>query len=549
MPPDIISQFENQLENVLIHLIPEEPSSARYGLKIIHDAIWGTSDIFPWEIAILDTPLLQKLRYIRQTGLAYLVYPSATHTRFDHSLGVLAAASLVFNRLHRRGDLGYLSQDDAAKPTQREVYATYIQLRLAALLHDCGHSFLSHASELIYSKLDPFPDVIKAFNRREHVESGASEILSYFIIRSTRLRNYILRIRLQDERVIPVDFRAAEIAELLNGAAEFVIGKSSDHRKVFCANIINGPYDADKLDYIKRDGYYAGITVNYDLDRLLYQVSVEAVDVHKDAFKEGKAYQLVLPVKGVNVLEQIVISKFMLYSYLYHHPKVRAAEQQIAEVISENLSRLSLSNGLDFLKYHDAHLFELSANGKCPEVLAILNRKLLYKSVELNIGKLSEIVKASESNIADAQDVITRLVSGKNLAFSEEFIKGFREFVNLQCKSVGKPELSKAQLIVDLPGRLKLDQFQKIFVKDEDGDFKQLVDIFPMDAWEESYYHTKWRGYIYTLPNYIDDVMTWFNSYLKRQGINVSAEALKPTHNPLARKKDYPLFTENDGGG
>lgn len=67
---------------------PEFPRSK----KVIHDAIWGTQQLHPHEVAVLDSRLLQRLRYLHQTGLSYLTYPSTTHSRFEHTLGVLYQA-------------------------------------------------------------------------------------------------------------------------------------------------------------------------------------------------------------------------------------------------------------------------------------------------------------------------------------------------------------------------------------------------------------------------------------------------------------------------
>lgn len=72
--------------------------------KVVHDAIWGSINLHSWEVAILDMPLLQRLRRIHQTGLAFLIYPSANHTRFEHSIGVLAVATKIIENLNRQSD-------------------------------------------------------------------------------------------------------------------------------------------------------------------------------------------------------------------------------------------------------------------------------------------------------------------------------------------------------------------------------------------------------------------------------------------------------------
>src|SRR6266436_76003 len=124
--------------------------------KVIHDPLWGTNR-FSWrELALIDTPLLQRLRVIHQTGLAHYVYPSAQHSRLEHSLGVVTIASRIFDALVQR-HFGELQTIVKAISPNSEIAQTIAQfrqeLRLAALLHDIGHSLFSHASERVYSRI------------------------------------------------------------------------------------------------------------------------------------------------------------------------------------------------------------------------------------------------------------------------------------------------------------------------------------------------------------------------------------------------------------
>lgn len=113
--------------------------------KVINDPIWGCVKFNSWEIAIIDTPLFQRLRDIYQVGLGVFTYPAARHSRFEHSLGVVAIASRMIESL-RSQKLGFINISDY------EV----MDVRLAALLHDIGHCFYSHLSEAFYGTLPEF---------------------------------------------------------------------------------------------------------------------------------------------------------------------------------------------------------------------------------------------------------------------------------------------------------------------------------------------------------------------------------------------------------
>src|SRR5229473_6146384 len=135
---------------------PGHPFSELKPYKDIHDPIWGTNG-FSWrEVALIDTPIMQRLRRIHQTGLAYQVYPSARHSRFEHSLGVTIVATKVFDAVVRR-HAGRLRQivktvEDSGD-FEEALFRWRQELRLAALLHDTGHSLLSHTSERVYGRL------------------------------------------------------------------------------------------------------------------------------------------------------------------------------------------------------------------------------------------------------------------------------------------------------------------------------------------------------------------------------------------------------------
>ena len=326
------------------------------------------------------------------------------------------------------------------------------------------------------------------------------------------------------------------------------------------------------MDYIRRDGYFAGVSVNYDLDRLLCQVAVEEAPVSEAAFPEKTAFQLVMPMKGVNVLEQIVISKFMLYSYLYHHPKVRAAERQMASLVSTEFKQLGINNGLDYLSMNDNDLY--SKGGL--KIRAIFNRKLLFKAVELDIRSLSDIVKCSsngqklqasfkqdvmvkeigDSDVssigvahldeeeAQQRELIVSIVSAGMNSLGDKFIDEYKNEVKRMCEARGKSVLEEHELIVDFPGRLKLDQFQRIFVKDRSGQYVQLLKVFPIDSWEESYYHTKWRAYIYCPRDYREIVRISFETCLKAKGITIpdGSDLLRSSKTKKRRRVSAPLF-------
>jgi len=148
--------------------------------KFVHDPLWGTIEVWPHEQCLLDTPLLQRLRQIHQTGCVYATYPSASHTRFEHTLGVVHLASRMARALRDR-------------PQSTVDDTTEIKVRLAALLHDVGHSAFSHTTEEIYSYC---PDLQSELTDGARFSGkGAGEVLSYLVITSDTFRKFFSELR------------------------------------------------------------------------------------------------------------------------------------------------------------------------------------------------------------------------------------------------------------------------------------------------------------------------------------------------------------------
>jgi uncharacterized protein len=239
--------------------------------KVVHDNLWGTNR-FSWlEMAVIDTPLFQRLRYIHQTGLAFLVYPTAHHTRFEHSLGVTTIASRTFDALLQRHLAEFQEIAQAVFPS-REVTSVYAQLRdelrLAAILHDIGHSLHSHTSETVYKRLPMLKEASEELTDFAGQEKGAGEVLSFCISQTIALRSLIARAA---KKVVP-EIKEPNL-DLMN-VSLLIIGRSRHPLLQFMADIISSEVDADKLDYLRRDSEFAGLPLRYDLERFLYTVKL-----------------------------------------------------------------------------------------------------------------------------------------------------------------------------------------------------------------------------------------------------------------------------------
>jgi uncharacterized protein len=246
----------------------------------IRDPVHGFIYRDSHERNLIDTKVFQRLRSLHQLALAYLVYPGATHTRFDHSLGAFHVAG---------GLAKALVQSDSDKRL----------VRLAVLLHDIGHGPFGHAAEPILKK-HSLPAV---FAGRE--ESKIHELISAKII----LENVELRRYLSDED-------RTNIVGLLAGT----FGDTYLHE------IVSGPIDADKQDYLLRDSHFTGVKYGiYDQERLR-----NTLRVHQD----GEEKVLAISVDGLHSLEQFVLAKYYMTTQVYRHRIRLITDQMIARGIA-----------------------------------------------------------------------------------------------------------------------------------------------------------------------------------------------------------------------
>jgi uncharacterized protein len=185
----------------------------------IHDPIWGDIGLTEEEWQLLALPAMQRLRRIHQLGLTMLVFPGATHSRFEHSLGAAHAAGAISQRLlspGRQSSPGLFTEDD------------HRLARLAGLLHDIGHGVFSHVSDALFA--------------RGGEERGHEWIGAHFIE--------------NDPAVVAVvgQDSARAISAVLRG----------DGARSVLRDVVSGPADADKLDYLLRDTYYTGVRHQFD---------------------------------------------------------------------------------------------------------------------------------------------------------------------------------------------------------------------------------------------------------------------------------------------
>ncbi|HEU0054021.1 MAG TPA: HD domain-containing protein [Longimicrobium sp.] len=259
------------------------PHTPSHELEVVRDPLWNTIRLDPTALAIIDTPEFQRLRHIRQLGLAYLVYPGATHTRFDHALGVYHLARWALGLLSERGELRDVDPAECAL------------VPYAALLHDVGHYPFSHALEELGEGWVP----------------GHHEALTARFLASPGLREAL-------ETVAP---DAAERIEAL------IRARSASPLQ----RLVSGSLDLDKIEYLRRDALFCGVPYGeVDVDRLLHAF-VMVRDPTTGAVEVG------IHEKGLSALESLLFSKYQMFRNVYWHHAVRSATALYKRLVRDAL--------------------------------------------------------------------------------------------------------------------------------------------------------------------------------------------------------------------
>jgi len=314
--------------------------------KTVRDPLWNTIRLDPTAVRIIDTPEFQRLRYIRQLGFTHLVYPGATHTRFDHALGVYHLTRTALAQLRERSGV------------PPEVWEGEEIVPYAALLHDIGHYPFSHALEEL--ETEPAP---------AHHEEVARRFFA-----SAPLR----------DALAPLGLTAPErIHELIRGESVVPL-----------RGLVSGSLDLDKMEYLMRDARFCGVPYGeVDVWRLLQGLQLLR-DPASGQFEVG------VHEKAVAALESLLFAKYQMFRNVYWHHAVRAATALYKRLVEESL-RSGLIGPDELVGPTDEELLNLIGHraldddGEVPERIAtrwlpaLRQRRLPKRALELTAADLA----------------------------------------------------------------------------------------------------------------------------------------------------------------
>ena len=329
----------------------------------IHDNIHGYIDLDPIASAIIDTDVFQRLRNIHQTGCLYLVFPTATHTRFEHSIGTYHLAKQMITMIHNK------------QPELKITDEIITLVSLAGLCHDLGHLLFSHLfDDCFLEKLPNFEEIKVSTPNYCHEN------------RSIMLLNYIV-----EQNNIPLS------KDQLKVIADLINPKESDYSKWkpkymigrWLFQIVSNPLnsiDVDKFDYLTRDTMAVGLKLGFDYSRIMSDARVIETN--------GKSAICYSQQCSEDIYHMFFI-RYRLHRQIYNHKAVKAIEILVIRLLFELEKELKISEYiLDPLKMIQlVDYFVLSANHYTnntivKEMINNINKrklpKLVYQDISLN---------------------------------------------------------------------------------------------------------------------------------------------------------------------
>lgn len=267
------------------------------------------------ERKVLDSPPFQRLRHIHQLALTYLVYPGATHKRFEHSLGVMELASRIYDVVTEPENIYQESgavREIIPKHRELEHLKWKRTLRLAALCHDLGHLPFSHVSEALLPK------------------GWDHERMTMEIILSEEMADIWKKIDMQPEHVAKLAIGPKKSKDYMN--------VELDEWESILSEIITGDvFGADRMDYLLRDSYHTGVAYGkFDHYRLIDTMRILPKEGMDDSQK--RTYGSEEPVLGVEEgglesAEALLLARYFMFSQIYFHPVRLIYDQHLADFL------------------------------------------------------------------------------------------------------------------------------------------------------------------------------------------------------------------------
>ncbi len=327
----------------------------------IQDPVHGSIEVSAAEIKLIDSRPFQRLRYIKQLGFSEFAFPGATHSRYSHSLGAMQMATGMIDRV-----LSALSLSVEDESRLRQT------VRLAVLFHDLGHGPMSHVCERVMPPVQSLN--LGAWTQGQNRQASHEDYTIKLLVDS-ELTGLI------EKHMGDVGVTGARLAALVCGRTPpgdedaFVI--AGQNYLPLLSQIVSSELDADRMDYLRRDAYYCGVSYgNFDHNWLTSNIT--AVQY------EGQ-WGMALDHKGVWAFENFLLARYHMFLSVYYHHTAICFDELLGRFFKAGEYTLP-SDTEGYLQTDDVHLLAALRASKDQWAGLIVNRKPFRLLVETHDG-------------------------------------------------------------------------------------------------------------------------------------------------------------------
>jgi HD superfamily phosphohydrolase len=297
------------------------------------------------------------------------------------------------------------------------------------------------------------------------------------------------------------------------------------------SDILNGPFDADKIDYLFRDGHFSGIPLVIDLDRLWYSTGIQVIKIQDKDWR-----RLVIDYSGTGPIEQIFFNRVQLYPSLYHHQKVRAALcmfKGIIEYIQNNgdgiclgrRQKVKFTTLADFLWGSELDFYAIATNTTDDKLHKLIHdlqyRRLLKRAMILSRNTLNK-------------DSGFRQLMALRHQYKPDLHNRLRQVARQIWKLAREKgvDCEPEQIWIDLPSTPKVGRdIDRAYIRFPDDKCLPMTDVFPISQWLELYDVYKWQGHIFVPAGLEQTLAPIVNDILKQElQLNAKPEAFTRCH-------------------